>query len=186
MIKSLFMKFKFISLFVLAAALLAGCDVNGLGSEEKARDDQMSNNTLSEKGAKSGKWVAIQSAKDNTYMCADISVNHYGLLFCNRTEIGDWEKFFMIDLGNGYVAFQSYITAKYVTAEKNGTRRLTADGDSIGTEQTFYLDKFNYYKINHFHLYYPGNRNYVHFATCVPEQADTGSGVGYFLVILNP
>lgn len=53
----------------------------------------------------------------------------------DRTYIGSWEVFAMLDLGGGNVAFQVY-DGHYLTVD-SGSGALSATASSIGTDETF-------------------------------------------------
>jgi beta-glucanase (GH16 family) len=55
-------------------------------------------------------------------------------MHCNRTSAGDWEKFTVVDAGNGKVALRSM--NKYVSSE-NGTQAITCNRTSIGDWEKF-------------------------------------------------
>jgi hypothetical protein len=62
-------------------------------------------------------------------------------LIANRTAIGPWEQFDLIDVGNGNgdVALLSHANGKYVTAENAGTQPLIANRTAIGPWETFHI-----------------------------------------------
>ncbi|MBM0225851.1 GH25 family lysozyme [Micromonospora sp. ATA51] len=58
-------------------------------------------------------------------------------LIANRTTIGLWEKFDMIDAGGGFVALRSRANGKYVVAESGGAKPLIANRTAIGPWEKF-------------------------------------------------
>ena len=62
-------------------------------------------------------------------------------LIANRTAIGQWEQFDLIDVGNGNgdVALLSHANGKYVTAENAGAEPLIANRTAIGQWETFHI-----------------------------------------------
>ncbi len=60
-------------------------------------------------------------------------------LIANRTAIGSWEQFDLIDLGNGNVALRSHANGGYVCAENWGTQALIANRTAIRLWETFQL-----------------------------------------------
>ena len=60
-------------------------------------------------------------------------------LIANRTAIGPWERFDVIDLGGGNIALRAGVNGKYVTAESAGTKPLIANRTSIGPWEIFGL-----------------------------------------------
>jgi hypothetical protein len=65
-------------------------------------------------------------------------------LIANRTAIGLWEEFQVIDLGGGNVAIRSLVSNQYVTAENAGASALIANRTAVGPWETFqYVDLGN-------------------------------------------
>jgi hypothetical protein len=60
-------------------------------------------------------------------------------LIANRTAIGGWEQFDLIDLGGGNVALRAHANGRYVCAESAGTQPLIANRTAIGGWETFQL-----------------------------------------------
>ena len=58
-------------------------------------------------------------------------------LIANRTAIGLWEQFDVIDAGGGFVALRSRANGKYVVAESAGTQPLIANRTAIGPWEKF-------------------------------------------------
>jgi hypothetical protein len=58
-------------------------------------------------------------------------------LVANRTSIGRWEQFQILDLGNGYIALRSLVNGLYVCAENAGGSPLIANRTTIGTWEQF-------------------------------------------------
>lgn len=127
--------------------------------------------------------IALLSAYNNKYVCADINVNSYGPLFANRDVVGPWEKFELIPIdNNGYYALRSIATGKYVSAEENGTRRLTADANTYNTTaEIFYLYPYGSLYV----LRSMVNNRYVRFDSLVPEQDSRGMGVAFYVIDQN-
>jgi hypothetical protein len=71
-----------------------------------------------------GKYVTAESAGASA-------------LIANRTAIGPWEQFDMVDAGGGYVAFLAHANGKYVTAENAGASALIANRAAIGIWEQF-------------------------------------------------
>jgi beta-glucosidase len=60
-------------------------------------------------------------------------------LIANRTAIGPWEQFDMIDAGNGNIALRAHANSLLVTAENAGAQPLIANRTAIGVWETFQL-----------------------------------------------
>jgi hypothetical protein len=58
-------------------------------------------------------------------------------LIANRTTIGVWEQFFLVDAGGGYVALRSNVNGRFVTAENGGNSPLIASRTVVGAEERF-------------------------------------------------
>ena len=48
-------------------------------------------------------------------------------LIANRTSLGDWETFDLVDTGDGFVALFSHADRRFVTAENGGAKPLIAN-----------------------------------------------------------
>ena len=60
-------------------------------------------------------------------------------LIANRTAVGTWEQFDLLDAGNGNVALRAHANNKIVTAENAGGSPLIANRTAIGLWETFQL-----------------------------------------------
>lgn len=60
-------------------------------------------------------------------------------LIANRTAIGPWEQFDLLDAGNGSNALRAHANNKIVTAANAGANPLIAGQTAIGTPETFLL-----------------------------------------------
>ena len=60
-------------------------------------------------------------------------------LIANRTAIGSWETFDLIDLGSSNVALKAHSNSQYVCAENAGASPLIANRTAIGSWETFLL-----------------------------------------------
>jgi hypothetical protein len=58
-------------------------------------------------------------------------------LIANRTAIGGWEQFDLIDLGGGAVALRAHANGLYVTADNAGASPLIAKGTTVGSWERF-------------------------------------------------
>jgi hypothetical protein len=78
--------------------------------------------------------ISLRAHANSMYVCADTTGT--SPLIANRTAIGQWETFDMLDQGNGNIALRSHANNLYVTA---GTNPLIASKSTIGTSETFQL-----------------------------------------------
>jgi GH25 family lysozyme M1 (1,4-beta-N-acetylmuramidase) len=58
-------------------------------------------------------------------------------LIANRTLIGQWEQFDVVDAGSGFIALRSHANNLFVTAESAGTKPLIANRTAIGSWERF-------------------------------------------------
>ncbi|WP_051366108.1 GH25 family lysozyme [Hamadaea tsunoensis] len=58
-------------------------------------------------------------------------------LIANRTAVGQWEQFTVVDAGGGFVALLARANGKYVTAESAGAKPLIANRAAIGAWEKF-------------------------------------------------
>jgi type 1 glutamine amidotransferase len=60
-------------------------------------------------------------------------------LIANRTAIGPWEQFDLLDAGNGNNALRAHANSKIVTADNAGANPLIANRTAVGAWETFLL-----------------------------------------------
>ena len=72
-------------------------------------------------------------SEDNYYLSAELG--HLNEITATREQISDWEKFKIIILENGFVAFKG-ANNKYLSLDQ-GTQQLFASGESIGANEKF-------------------------------------------------
>ncbi|MDQ3898271.1 MAG: hypothetical protein M3326_13675 [Actinomycetota bacterium] len=60
-------------------------------------------------------------------------------LIANRTAIGPWERFYVVDAGSGYVALRSNVNGRFVTAENAGSSPLVANRALVGDWERFQI-----------------------------------------------
>ena len=84
-----------------------------------------------------GPAVSLQAMADNQFVTAD----HGGTtaLIANRTAIGPWEQFDLINRGGANVALRSHANGLYVCADLRGSAPLIANRTAIGPWETFTL-----------------------------------------------
>ncbi|WP_405591372.1 xylosidase [Streptomyces sp. NBC_01190] len=81
-----------------------------------------------------GTVVSLRAGINNDYVTADNA--GAAALIANRTAIGQWEQFDLLDAGSGNTALRSHANSRYVTA---GSSPLIADSTTLGRAQTFTL-----------------------------------------------
>ncbi|WP_443071125.1 glycoside hydrolase family 71/99-like protein [Streptomyces sp. NBC_01476] len=81
-----------------------------------------------------GTVVSLRAGVNNDYVTAENA--GAAALIANRTAIGPWEQFDLLDAGSGNVALRAHANSRYVTA---GSAPLIADGTALGRAQTFTL-----------------------------------------------
>ena len=81
--------------------------------------------------------ISLRAHANNDYVSAD----NYGTspLIANRTTIGTWEQFDLINAGSGNIALLSLADNDYVTAENGGASPLIANRTAIGGWEEFQL-----------------------------------------------
>lgn len=82
-----------------------------------------------------GRIVSLRSRANNQYVCAENA--GADPLIANRTAIGDWERFDLLDLGGGAVALRARVNGRYVCAENAGANALIANRTAVGPWETF-------------------------------------------------
>ena len=78
-------------------------------------------------------YVSLRAA-NGQYVCAEGGGG--GEVFANRSAVAAWEKFRLMDLGDGNVALRA-ANGQYVCAENGGGSKLVANRNSIGAWETF-------------------------------------------------
>ncbi|HEY2672088.1 MAG TPA: GDSL-type esterase/lipase family protein [Rugosimonospora sp.] len=87
--------------------------------------------------ATSSPAVSLRAHANNMYVCAENA--GASALIANRTAIGSWETFDLLDAGNGNVALRSHADNMIVTAQNAGASSLIASSTAIGLWETFQL-----------------------------------------------
>lgn len=82
-----------------------------------------------------GTWSSLKAGANGNYISAD----NYGNdpLVANRTTVGDWEKFQVINNSDGTISLLSKINNKYVCADLNQSTKLVARSTTISTWEKF-------------------------------------------------
>ncbi|RPJ05631.1 MAG: hypothetical protein EHM28_11690 [Spirochaetaceae bacterium] len=121
--------------------------------------------------------IALRSYKNNLYVCADINVSPDGPLYSNRSALGLWETFGLIDILDGKVMLRSYATGLYVGGEDACTSRAKANR----TEENF--EPFHLYKNGSVVAFlYEGNNKYLRYDSFEAEQASPGSDTYFYII----
>lgn len=81
-------------------------------------------------GAPIGQTITLKSS-NNLYVCSE---NALQPMNANRTAVGPWEQFVVVNAGNGKIALQN--GGKYVSSE-NGTQAITCNRTAIGGWEQF-------------------------------------------------
>ena len=81
--------------------------------------------------------VALFANVNNRYVTAENAGD--SSLIANRTAVGLWEQFSVMDLGNGYIALKAMVNGRYITAENGGASPLIANRTAIGGWEQFKL-----------------------------------------------
>ena len=83
-----------------------------------------------------GTTVSLKALANGEYVCADNAGTN--ALIANRTSVGQWESFQVVDAGNGNIAFLALANNKYVTAgNAAGPPILIANRTAVGAWETF-------------------------------------------------
>ncbi|HET9648168.1 MAG TPA: beta/gamma crystallin-related protein [Microlunatus sp.] len=92
----------------------------------------------SSQGLQAGHEVAL-AAQDGHLVCAE---GGGGRLVANRRELGPWETFDLLDLGNAECALRAH-DGHFVCAEGGGGREVVADRTQLGPWETFGVEKLS-------------------------------------------
>src|SRR5215831_3424945 len=86
-----------------------------------------------------GQTIWIKASATNRFVSADQNRGAFAPLVADRTTVGGWEQFQVIDVGGGFIALKSIGTGKFVSADLNrGTfAPLVADRASASTWEHF-------------------------------------------------
>ncbi|HEY3039595.1 MAG TPA: family 16 glycosylhydrolase [Pyrinomonadaceae bacterium] len=86
-----------------------------------------------------GQTIWLRASANNLFVSADLARDSSGPLVADRSVVGAWEQFQVIDAGGGFIALKSVGTGKFVSADLNrGTfAPLVADRTAIGTWEQF-------------------------------------------------
>lgn len=84
-----------------------------------------------------GPVVTLKARINSSFVTADGAGT--AALIANRTAIGPWEQFDLVDRGAGNVALLSHANGRYVCAESAGGSPLIANRTAVGPWETFAL-----------------------------------------------
>jgi hypothetical protein len=87
-----------------------------------------------------GNWTgggSLRAHANGMYVTADNA--GASPLIANRTAIGPWEEFDMVDEGNGTIALFAHADSRYVTADNAGASPLIANRTAVGPWEEFDL-----------------------------------------------
>ncbi|HEX4721884.1 MAG TPA: SGNH/GDSL hydrolase family protein [Pseudonocardiaceae bacterium] len=88
-------------------------------------------------GASTTQVISLRAHADNMIVTAENA--GAAALIANRTAIGPWEQFDLVDEGSGNVALFAHADNQYVTAENAGASPLIANRTAVGLWETFAL-----------------------------------------------
>jgi hypothetical protein len=88
-------------------------------------------------GSGGGGASSLRAQVNTRYVSADNAGANP--LIANKTAIGSWEQFDIIDLGGGNVALKARVNGMYVCAENTGANPLIANRATAGAWETFKL-----------------------------------------------
>lgn len=92
---------------------------------------QFSSNSTPPTGAPIGQTITLKGF-NNMFVSSE---NGTEPMWCNREEVGDWEKFLVVDASNGKIALRSM--GKYVSSENGATSGITCNRTAIGGWEAF-------------------------------------------------
>jgi hypothetical protein len=82
-----------------------------------------------------GTTIWMRAKANNQYVCAENSGSDS--LIANRTAVGGWEQFLVVDAGGGNGGLRSLANNRYVCAENSGSSPLIANRTALGWWETF-------------------------------------------------
>lgn len=82
-----------------------------------------------------GSIISLQAHVNGNYVCADNAGNDP--LIANRPAANTWEKYEVVDMGNGLVALRALANGLYVSADNVGNSPLIANRAAVGTWEMF-------------------------------------------------
>lgn len=77
-----------------------------------------------------GRLVSILAKANNQYVCAD--TDGRSPLIANRTSVGDWESFWIVEQSDGTVGLLAKANFEYACADSGGSSPLIANRTAVG------------------------------------------------------
>ncbi|ADE54017.1 beta-agarase [Coraliomargarita akajimensis] len=84
-----------------------------------------------------GQTIALKAKANNKYVCADNVDPVNRTLWANRTAVGGWEKFVVVDAGGGLIALKANANGKYVSSDPGLNWSLAANRTAISGLEKF-------------------------------------------------
>lgn len=84
-----------------------------------------------------GQTIWIRASATGLFVSADQNRGTWAPLVADRSSVGAWEQFQVVDAGGGFIAFRAIGTGLFVSADQNRGNALVADRGSIGTWEQF-------------------------------------------------
>src|SRR5262245_20137699 len=83
--------------------------------------------------------IWLRAAATGLHVSADLNRGSFGPLVADRTAVGAWEQFQVIDAGSGFIALRSVGTGLFVSADLNrsASAPLVADRQAVGNWERF-------------------------------------------------
>src|SRR6185295_8672329 len=66
-----------------------------------------------------GQIIWLRASANSLFVSADQNRGAFAPLFADRTSVGAWEQFQVVDAGGGFIALRSVGTGRYVSADTN-------------------------------------------------------------------
>ncbi|MFB6453831.1 M57 family metalloprotease [Chitinophaga sp. Hz27] len=82
-----------------------------------------------------GQTISLKAGINGRFVCAENGGS--SPLIANRTAVGDWEKFKVIDAGNGLIALQAIVNNSYACADNAGASPMIANRSAINIWEKF-------------------------------------------------
>jgi hypothetical protein len=82
-----------------------------------------------------GQVIALKATVNGRYVAAEDG--GASPLIANRTAVGDWEKFLVVDAGDGMIALRALVNSSYVCSEDAGASPVIANRSAVGPWERF-------------------------------------------------
>jgi hypothetical protein len=129
-----------------------------------------------------GQTISLRAGANSLFVSADQNLGTNAPLVANRTAIGGWEQFNMVDAGGGFIALQSVGNGRFVSADQNlgPNAPLVANRTAVGGWERFRWIELSGGQIN---LQSVGNGRFVsadlNLASNAPLVANRTSALGW-------